>query len=101
MISGRNTYHCAGQSVPIEKNALIFSNLQAPYHWEQHGQEQSGMFCLFTEAFLHPLPTRALAEHPEYGPGREVVFQLTDAQYQPLDSMVTELESSYAFEYDV
>ena len=105
LISGRNTYHYAGQSMHIEKNALIFSNPQVPYHWEQHDQEQSGMFCLFTEAFLHPLPARALAEYPVFRPGGQVVFQLTDAQYQALDlvfkNMVAELESSYAFKYDV
>ncbi|AMJ67810.1 helix-turn-helix domain-containing protein [Hymenobacter sp. PAMC 26628] len=105
LISGDNTYHYANRSVRVEKNALVFSNPLVPYHWELHDEEQTGMFCIFTEDFLLRHAPLALAEYPLFRPGGQVVFQLTDAQYQAADavfaSMVAELESDYLFKYDV
>ena len=105
LLSGCNTYHYADKSVRIEQNALIFSNPQVPYHWELHDEEQRGMFCLFTEAFLPRLASLALPEYPVFQPGGQAVFQLTDAQYEAMEAvfarMETELAADYVFKYDV
>jgi len=104
LLSGSNTYHYADKSVRIEKNALIFSNPLVPYHWELHDEEQRGMFCLFTEAFLPRLGSLALPEYPVFQPGGQSVFQLTDAHYQAMETVFTrmaaDMAADYVFKYD-
>ena len=107
LLSGANTYHYADQSVRSERNALIFSNPLVPYHWEQpaEDEQQRGLFCVFTEAFLPQLASLALPEYPVFRPGGQSVFQLTDAQYQAVEAvflrMETDLASDYVFKYEV
>ena len=104
LVSGCNTYHYADKSVRIEKNALIFSNPLVPYHWELHEEEQHGIFCLFTEAFLPRLGSLAQPEYPVFQPGGQSVFQLADAHYQAMEAvfarMAADMASDYAFKYD-
>lgn len=105
LLSGGNTYHYANQSVCLEKNVLLFNNPLVPYHWGQHDQEQHGIFCLFTEAFLPRPAALALSHYAVFQPGQQSVFQLTDAHYQALEAvfakMEAELASDYAFKYDL
>lgn len=105
LLSGGNTYHYANQSVRLDKNVLLFNNPLVPYHWEQPDEDQHGIFCLFTEAFLPRPATLALSHYAVFQPGQQSVFQLTDAQYQALEAvfakMEAELASDYAFKYDL
>ena len=104
LLSGGNTYHYADKSVRIEKNALVFSNPLVPYYWALPDEQQRGMFCLFTEAFLPRLGSLALPEYPVFQPGGQSVFQLSDAHYQAMEAvfarMVADLASDYVFKYD-
>ena len=105
LLSGGNTYHYADKSVRIEKNVLLFNNPLVPYHWEQPDEQQQGIFCLFTEALLPWRAASGLSEYPVFQPGEQSVFQLTDAQYQSMETvftkMETELASDYVFKYEV
>lgn len=105
LLPGRSTYHYADKSVYIEQNGLIFSNPQVPYHWDFHGENQAGVFCVFTEAFVPRLAGLPLPETPLFRPGGQAVFQLTDEQFATMRGVFTkmfaELAADYPFKYDV
>lgn len=52
LIIGKNKVHYADKISVIEDQALFFANPQIPYNWEQVDENQTGFFCIFTEAFL-------------------------------------------------
>ena len=105
LLPGPSTYHYADKSIRVERNALVFSNPQVPYHWEFHEAKQAALFCVFTEDFLPRVASLPLPEIPVFRPGGQAVFQLTDGQYQLMANvfvkMLEELDSDYVFKYDV
>jgi hypothetical protein len=52
LIIGKNKVHYADKVVSIEDQALFFANPQIPYSWEHIDENQTGFFCIFTEAFF-------------------------------------------------
>ena len=105
LIIGQNTYHYADKSIAIEQNALLFANPQVPYDWEPRSAEQTGFFCIFTEAFLQRYLGSQLTDFPVFQPGGQPVFCLTDVQLaqtrELFQKMFTELDSSYFYKYDL
>ncbi|PIF33227.1 AraC family transcriptional regulator [Flavobacterium sp. 9] len=103
LIVGKNKVHYADKVVEIEKQALFFANPQIPYNWEQLDEQQSGFFCVFTEAFFHQFGN--LKEYPVFKPNGSPVFAIDDEQVERIKGifkqMMTEINSDYTYKYDV
>lgn len=103
LIVGRNKVHYADKIVEIEQQALLFANPQIPYNWESIDDEQSGYFCIFTEAFFSQFGH--IRDYPVFQPGGNPIFFLTDAQKAQIQAvferMEQEIESEYTYKYDV
>jgi hypothetical protein len=105
LVKGRSNYHFADKTVEIRGNALLFANPMVPYDWEPLDDNQTGYFCIFTEAFLQRYPVAGALDLPMFKPGGQPLYSLTDEQLlnvtQLFEKMATELDSDYAFKYDL
>ncbi len=105
LVSGRNKYHYADKMISIERNALVFTNPNVPHRWEHLSEEQLGMFCIFTEDFLHRSNMTSLQNYPVFMTGGQSVFLLADQQAEAIEAifsrMLTEIESDFIYKYDV
>ncbi|OON68523.1 helix-turn-helix domain-containing protein [Hymenobacter sp. CRA2] len=105
LVQGRSNYHFADKTVEIRGHALLFANPMVPYDWEMLDEEQSGYFCIFTEAFLQRYLAAAGLELPMFRPGGQPLYSLTPAQFvalaQLFEKMSAELSSDYAYKYDL
>jgi AraC-like DNA-binding protein len=105
LVSGRSNYHFADKTVEIRGHALLFANPLVPYDWEPLDDQQSGFFCIFTEAFLQRHLSASAPELPMFKPGGQPLYALTAEQKDNLaqlfGKMSAELDSDYAFKYDL
>lgn len=103
LIVGKNRVHYADKVVEIEKQALFFANPQIPYNWEYLSEDQSGFFCIFTETFFSHFGN--LKDYPVFKPGGTPMFFLDDEELERVKAiylkMFAEIESGYAYKYDV
>jgi AraC family transcriptional activator of pobA len=103
LIEGKNNIYYADKTVVINEFALLFANPQVPYNWESIDDEQSGVFCIFTEEFFQQYGN--FKEYPVFKPGNDAVFSLTDQQRQDIrkvfSRMFEEINSEYHYKYDV
>ncbi|TGE06573.1 helix-turn-helix domain-containing protein [Hymenobacter fodinae] len=104
LVSGRSNYHYADKTVEIRGHALLFANPMVPYDWEPLNDQITGYFCIFTEAFLQRHLAGTL-ELPMFKPGGQPLYTLRDEQLpavrQLFEKMFAEIESDYAFKYDL
>ena len=102
---GQSVYHYANKSVVIEDNALLFANPLVPYEWEPRSEQQRGFFCIFTEHFLQQHTSLKVADFSVFQPDGQPIYFLDEAQQAPVQQlfqkMLTELDSDYAFKYDL
>ena len=106
LISGRNRAEYADKVIDIERNALLFATPNVPYHWLPQDTNQSGHFCIFTDAFLLPAKSGIVLDSlPIFAPGGYPVFQLTDTDAHEIEllfrKMHNELASDYVYKYDL
>jgi len=106
LINGHNRAEYADKTIEIKKNGLLFASPKVPYNYVPQDENQSGCFCIFTHEFLSSSQSGAsLDELPIFRPGGYPVFQLNAAQVKETDAifkkMFAELESDYAFKYDL
>ncbi|HEX8426333.1 helix-turn-helix transcriptional regulator [Hymenobacter sp.] len=105
LVTGRSNYHFADKTVEVRGNALLFANPMVPYHWEPLDEQQTGFFCIFTEAFLQRHLHAGALDLPMFKPGGQPLYSLNDAQLaackQLFEKMFVEIESNYAFKYDL
>jgi AraC family transcriptional activator of pobA len=105
LVSGRSNYHFADKTIELRGHALFFANPLVPYHWEPLDDDQTGIFCIFTEAFLQRQLNTLPQELPMFKPGGQPVYFLSDEQVialRPLfEKMLTELNSDYTYKYDL
>ena len=103
LVSGRNRIYYADKTIEIEKTALLFANPHIPYKWEAIDNQQSGFFCIFTEAFFSQSPH--FKQYPVFQPGGQPILVLTDEQVETLSvlylKMFAEIESDYVYKYDL
>ncbi len=103
LIVGRNRVHYASKVVEIEKQALFFANPQIPYNWEQLDENQTGFFCIFTEAFFRQFGN--VKEYPTFKPDGTPILAIPDEKLENIRAiyqrMMAEIESDYAYKYDV
>ncbi|WP_324677098.1 helix-turn-helix transcriptional regulator [Hymenobacter sp. GOD-10R] len=105
LVTGHNRYHYADKTVEINGNALLFANPLVPYHWEPLDDNQTGFFCIFTEAFLQRHMTVLAQELPVFKPGGQPVYFLNDEQLattkQLFEKIFAEIDSDYSYKYDL
>ncbi len=103
LIGGRNRVHYADKVVDIDGYALFFAHPMIPYYWESLDEEQTGFFCIFTEAFFNQFGN--FKDYPIYQPGGNPVFPLDNGQASRVkgiyERMLTEIQSDYIYKYDV
>jgi AraC-like DNA-binding protein len=105
LVSGRNRYFYADKTMDVESHGLFFANPQVPYQCEPLSEEQSGLFCIFTEAFFHQFTTLKLQEYPIFKPGGQPIVYLPDEQVAPVreifEKMLAEMASDYQYKLDL
>lgn len=103
LIIGKNMVHYADKSIEMNQPALLFANPQIPYNWEPLEEEQSGFFCIFTEAFFNHFGS--IKQYPVFQPGGNPIFFLPDEQLNAVRGiylkMFEEIDSDYIYKYDV
>ncbi|CAC9975944.1 helix-turn-helix domain-containing protein [Flavobacterium panici] len=103
LIIGKNKVHYADKISVIEDQALFFANPQIPYNWEQVDENQTGFFCIFTDAFFSQYGN--LKEYPLFQPGGNPIVPISMELAESLKTvylrMFDEINSDYAFKYDV
>ena len=105
LVSGNSNYHFADKTIELRGNALFFANPLVPYTWEPLDDNQAGIFCIFTEAFLQRQVGGLPQELPMFRPGGQPVYMLSDEQLATLrllfEKMLAELNSDYTYKYDL
>lgn len=106
LIKGKNRAEYADKVIDIEKNALLFATPKVPYHWIPQAEDQSGFFCVFTDAFLIKNKSGVvLDELPIFKSGGYPVFEITDDEADEIErifaKMQKEIASDYEFKYDL
>jgi AraC family transcriptional activator of pobA len=106
LIDGRNKAEYADKTIDIEKNALVFATPKVPYHWVPQDQNQGGYFCLFTADFLMQSKSGVVLDDlPIFKPGGYPCFHISGENKQEIEEifkkMQKELQSDYAFKYDL
>lgn len=106
LIRGKNRAEYADKIIHIEKNALLFATPKVPYHWIPQDENQSGSFCVFTNAFL--IKTKSgvvLDELPIFKSGGYPVFEISDEEAEEIAfvfrKMKQEIASDYEYKYDL
>ena len=106
LIKGHNRAEYADKVIEIEKTALLFATPKVPYNYVPYDTDQSGSFCIFTDAFMVPGKTGViLDELPIFRAGGYPVFQISEEESVEVaalfEKMKKELSSDYAYKYDL
>ena len=106
LINGRNQAEYADKIMTIEKTALLFGTPKIPYHWQPLDTNQTGHFCVFTEAFLMKSKSGiVLDELPIFKANSIPVFQLSEEEQLEIEAIFKkihkEINSNYVFKYDL
>ena len=105
LIRGHNRYHYADKSIEVNGSALIFFNPRVPYTWESLSGDYSGYFCIFSKAFFNEKIGIGLKDLPMYVIGGKPAYVLNAEQETQVirifDMMLGEIDSDYAFKYDL
>jgi hypothetical protein len=81
LIRGKNRAEYADKVIEINSNALLFATPKVPYHWVPLDGNQSGSFCVFTDAFLVQNKSGIrLDKLSIFQPGSYPVFEITKLQ---------------------
>ncbi|RZK33688.1 MAG: AraC family transcriptional regulator [Hymenobacter sp.] len=74
LVSGNSNYYFADKTVELRGHALFFANPLVPYTWEPLDDDQTGVFCIFTEAFLQRQIGGQPQDLPMFRPGGQPVY---------------------------
>ena len=100
---GKGTVHYADKSHEIKKYALVFSDPNIPYTWEEANGIKRGFFCIFTRPFLYQLDN--VNQYSVFQPHGNHVFELDEVQMQEVldifEEMIKEINSDYSYKYDL
>jgi len=106
LIRGENLYHYADKSIVIKGTTLMFFNPNVPYTFQSlSGDNTSGYFCIFTDAFFTEKIRGGLNDLPMFTPGGKPAYPLNETQEEVVsaifEKMLEEIESDYVFKYDL
>ncbi|MDR3705673.1 MAG: helix-turn-helix transcriptional regulator [Paludibacteraceae bacterium] len=103
LMVGQNRINYADKVIDVEKQALVFTNPQIPYNWENPENITNGYFCVFTQDFFSQYG--GLSQYEVFQPNGTHVFELTDEQVEKASSyyelMLEEINSDYIHKYDL
>lgn len=103
LVIGNASVHYADKYAQVQQSALVFSNPQIPYTWEQRERIEGGYFCIFDQAFFQGFGS--LNQYAVFQPGGNPVFELNAAQQQQVSAlyerMLEEINSDYIHKYDL
>ena len=103
LVNGNAKVHFADKVIEVQKHALVFSNPQIPYAWEQRERIKGGFFCVFNQEFFHQYGT--LNQYSVFQPNGSHVFELDQEQVKKVTSvyerMFDEINSDYIHKYDL
>lgn len=103
LIVGNTRIHYADKIENISRCALVFSDPNIPYSWENMERISGGYFCVFNQHFYSQYGN--LSNYKVYQPGAKHVYELTEEQELKVKSifenMFTEISSEYTYKYDV
>jgi AraC family transcriptional activator of pobA len=102
LIIGRNKIHYANKTIETDGPALLFTSPLIPYKWEPLDDQQSGYFCIFTEAFFNQFGN--IRKYPVFQVGGNPMYCLTDEEVTYIKiiyiKMLGEISGTYPFKYD-
>ncbi|MGK6351076.1 helix-turn-helix domain-containing protein [Parapedobacter sp. DT-150] len=106
LIRGKNRAEYADKVIDVKENALLFATPKVPYHWIPQDEQQSGSFCVFTDAFMLKNKSGVvLDELPIFRSGGYPVFEITRDEAEEIalifKKMQQEIASDYAYKYDL
>jgi len=105
LFRGEGILHYADKSLSLTSPSLLFLNPRIPYTFEAHAIDQTGYFCIFTEAFFMERIRGSLTGLHMYSPGGQPVYSLDAAQEQEaaalFGKMLSEINSDYVYKYDL
>lgn len=106
LIRGRNRAEYADKVIEVRKNALLFATPKVPYHWIPQDDNQSGSFCVFTDAFLVKNKSGVVLDQlPIFKSGGYPVFELSDEEAEEIGALFTkmmrDIASDYEYKYDL
>lgn len=103
LINGHTRLFYADKTIEFDTSALLFANPQIPYSWESDAEQQTGYFCIFTEAFFNQFGH--IKEYPVFKPGDNPLFHLSPSEVDKISQiflrMLQEIESDFTYKYDV
>jgi AraC family transcriptional activator of pobA len=103
LVIGDSKIQYADKVIEVQKQALVFSNPQIPYKWENIATIRSGCFCIFNQAFFYQYGN--LDKYTVFQPAGTHVFELSDEQVATVNGlferMFEEINSDYIHKYDV
>lgn len=100
---GSGTIHYADKSQKIKKQALVFSDPNIPYTWEETNDVKQGYFCIFTPKFYFQFDNAN--KYPIFQPNGNHVFELNDKGLKLavniFDEMMADVNLDYLYKYDL
>lgn len=103
LVDGNGKFLYADKEIEVQNHALVFTNPQIPYSWENRDRITSGFFCIFDQDFFHQYGN--LNQYPIFQPNGNHVFELSKEQFSFLQDlyvrMFKEINSDYVYKYDV
>lgn len=103
---GTGILNYADRSIHIDKPAILFLNPQIPYAWEPVSEIQQGLFCLFTEEFIHQnLKNESLSQSTLFKAGGDHTYFPNENSMEHLrqvfENMIHEIDTAYVNKYDL
>ncbi|GAA4916908.1 helix-turn-helix transcriptional regulator [Mucilaginibacter defluvii] len=103
LLTGHTKLYYADKDLEFKESALLFSNPYIPYSWECFSEEQTGYYCIFTEAFFDE--HYQIKDYPIFKPGSNPLFELTSEQVKDISGifkrMQEEIATDFIYKYDV
>lgn len=103
LLTGHTRLYYADKNMEFRDSALLFSNPNIPYSWEDIGEGQTGYYCIFTESFFDE--RQQVREYPVFKPGNNPLYELSTSQVPEVaaifERMLKEIESDFEYKYDV
>jgi len=105
LMRGRHLYHYGDKTLEVSGSTLLFFNPQVPYTFERLTTDATGYFCIFKDAFFTEHIRGSLKDLPMYSPNGKPAYLLTEQQDhafgQIFHKMIEEMQSDYAFKFDL
>lgn len=100
LLIGIGKLYYADRWILVDRPALLFSNPLVPYAWESISEEQKGMFCIFSESFVHSEEkNNSLADSPLFKIAGDKVFFLDNQQLGKVQGIYEQMREELCSDY--